>query len=541
MGALRRGESRSRGVSFWTVLITGAALLATGAGAWLFSAFRLTAVTPPPDSWVNRKAFDLSVAYEGRPGSTELLVDGRPVPLVDSPARRTLDARVTDLSNGKHSIDLVVHRRLGFGAVRRAWSVNVDTVAPRITLKTPAAGAMVREAHATLSGKTKPGIRVKVTVTPTPVKGDGRTELKSGAKGEFSVDLPLAEDKNHIRIDAVDLAGNHAVTARDILCDLHPPDIGAMKPASGTVVRDSPDVTLQIPVTKEKGSTLERATLTVGNRPPETLEVGPRGGELTFKALDLPEGTAEITLEVQDKAGWIARKTFKFLVDTTETFGRRPMTRGAIGKDVRGLQQRLVKWGDLAEEDVSGTYDGKTEQAVESFQSKHKIDSDGIAGMKTIAALSPSIFVDLANFTLTLYDGGEKVRSYGIAHGTPEYPTPPGSFRITYLEKNPTWFPPQDSLWAREAKVTPPGPGNPLGTRWIGLDSAAVGIHGTPAAWTIGSRASHGCIRMRIPDVEDLFERLNPGCEVTISWGPPARPKKVGTSRGERAAIRVPR
>ena len=528
MGALRCCELRSRGVSLWAVLIASAALLATGAGAWFFSAFRLTTVTPAPDSWLNRKACDLSVAYEGRPGSTELLVDGRPVPLVDAPASRTLNARVSDLSNGKHSFDLVVNRRLGFGSIHRTWSVNVDTVAPRVTLKSPAAGAMLREAHATLSGKTKPGIRVKVTVTPTPVKGDGRTELKSGANGEFSVDLALAEEKNHIRIDAVDLAGNHAVVARDVLCDLHPPDIGDMKPASGTVVRDSPDMTLRVPVTKEKGSALTRATLTVGSRTPVTVDVGPRGGELTFKALDLPEGTAEITLEVADQAGWTARKTFKFLIDTTETFGRRPMTRGAIGKDVRGLQERLAKWGDLAKEDISGTYDDKTEQAVESFQSKHKIDSDGLAGMKTIAALSPSVIVDLSTFTLTLYDGGVKVKSYGIAHGMPAYPTPPGNFHITYLEKTPTWIPPKDSLWAKEAKVTPPGPGNPLGTRWIGLDSAAVGIHGTPAAWTIGSRASHGCIRMRIPDVEDLFGRLNPGCEVTISWGSPARPKKVG-------------
>ncbi|MDX6647170.1 MAG: L,D-transpeptidase ErfK/SrfK [Miltoncostaeaceae bacterium] len=61
-----------------------------------------------------------------------------------------------------------------------------------------------------------------------------------------------------------------------------------------------------------------------------------------------------------------------------------------------------------------------------------------------------------------------------------------------------------------------PGPGNPLGTRWIGTSAPAVGIHGTPADYTIGSRASHGCIRMHIPDVEKLYEQVTVGMEVDI-------------------------
>jgi len=62
----------------------------------------------------------------------------------------------------------------------------------------------------------------------------------------------------------------------------------------------------------------------------------------------------------------------------------------------------------------------------------------------------------------------------------------------------------------------PPGPGNPLGTRWMGLSVPGVGIHGTPDAASIGYSASHGCIRMRIPDAEWLFEHVSEGTPVFI-------------------------
>jgi lipoprotein-anchoring transpeptidase ErfK/SrfK len=62
----------------------------------------------------------------------------------------------------------------------------------------------------------------------------------------------------------------------------------------------------------------------------------------------------------------------------------------------------------------------------------------------------------------------------------------------------------------------PPGPGNPLGTRWMGISAPAVGIHGTPNAASIGYSASHGCVRMRIPDAEWLFQHVAVGTPVLI-------------------------
>jgi lipoprotein-anchoring transpeptidase ErfK/SrfK len=81
--------------------------------------------------------------------------------------------------------------------------------------------------------------------------------------------------------------------------------------------------------------------------------------------------------------------------------------------------------------------------------------------------------------------------------------------------KNPWWYPP-NSPWAAGEKPIPPGPGNPLGTRWMGISSPGVGIHGTPDAASIGYSASHGCIRMRIPDAEWLFDHVEVGTPVFI-------------------------
>ncbi len=116
---------------------------------------------------------------------------------------------------------------------------------------------------------------------------------------------------------------------------------------------------------------------------------------------------------------------------------------------------------------------------------------------------------------LHLYDGPQLVREFTVGTGEAKYPTPVGDFRIVTKERDPWWNPP-DSEWAADAEPIPPGPGNPLGTRWMGLDVYAVGIHGTPDAASLGYSVSHGCIRMAIPDAEWLFRRVRVGTPVFI-------------------------
>jgi lipoprotein-anchoring transpeptidase ErfK/SrfK len=116
---------------------------------------------------------------------------------------------------------------------------------------------------------------------------------------------------------------------------------------------------------------------------------------------------------------------------------------------------------------------------------------------------------------LLLFSDVKLIREFGIATGQAAYPTPLGTYEIATMQRDPWWYPPP-SPWAKDADPVPPGPGNPLGTRWMGLSAPYIGIHGTPDAASIGYSASHGCIRMKIPDAEWLFRRVDVGTPVFI-------------------------
>ena len=133
----------------------------------------------------------------------------------------------------------------------------------------------------------------------------------------------------------------------------------------------------------------------------------------------------------------------------------------------------------------------------------------------TPSNFGPVIVITRGANSLVLYDGTQVVRSFRVATGQAQYPTPSGLWHIVDMQRNPWWRPP-DSDWARGLKPIPPGPDNPLGTRWMGLDAAGVGIHGTNAPASIGYSLSHGCIRMQVPEAEWLFERVHVGTPVVI-------------------------
>jgi lipoprotein-anchoring transpeptidase ErfK/SrfK len=143
-----------------------------------------------------------------------------------------------------------------------------------------------------------------------------------------------------------------------------------------------------------------------------------------------------------------------------------------------------------------------------------------VAPLKTLtapaAARQPVIVIHRGSNRLYLYNGVRLVRTFPVATGQPIYPTPLGHFQIVVKELNPWWYPPTQDAWARGLKPVPPGPGNPLGTRWMGLSAPGVGIHGTSEPWSIGHSESHGCIRMQIPSAEWLYQRVQVGTPVFI-------------------------
>jgi L,D-transpeptidase catalytic domain/Putative peptidoglycan binding domain len=131
------------------------------------------------------------------------------------------------------------------------------------------------------------------------------------------------------------------------------------------------------------------------------------------------------------------------------------------------------------------------------------------------SSFGASIVIHRGSNRLYLYEGERLWRTFGVATGQASYPTPLGLFSIAVMWRDPWWYPPA-SPWAQGAKPIPPGPGNPLGTRWMGLTAPGVGIHGTPDPASIGYSASHGCIRMLIPEAEWLFNHVSIGTPVDI-------------------------
>jgi len=132
------------------------------------------------------------------------------------------------------------------------------------------------------------------------------------------------------------------------------------------------------------------------------------------------------------------------------------------------------------------------------------------------ASIGPVIVIRRSSNLLTLYRGDRYVRQFHVATGQSIYPTPLGDFHIVVKWKDPTWYPPTQDAWAKGLKPVPPGPNNPLGTRWMGIDAPGVGIHGTDEPASIGYSQSHGCIRMLVPDAEWLFDHVTVGTPVFI-------------------------
>ena len=118
------------------------------------------------------------------------------------------------------------------------------------------------------------------------------------------------------------------------------------------------------------------------------------------------------------------------------------------------------------------------------------------------------IVVSIPDRKLVLLEQDRVVRIYDTAVGAPRTPSPTGSFKIVQALPDPTWY--------AKGKIVPPGKSNPLGPRWLGLSVKGYGIHGTNNPASIGRNASHGCIRMRNRDIEELFGMVSVGDQVEL-------------------------
>jgi hypothetical protein len=228
----------------------------------------------------------------------------------------------------------------------------------------------------------------------------------------------------------------------------------------------------------------------------------------TNPAADVPLATSASKARIRTFARSVARAVYREPRDATiritlrHIFRRKSVPGHSL--DVKALRATIT--GALS----NGT-------APHVIRPPYKLTKARVETQDLARAYGTVITIDRAHFKLRLFKRLKFSKSYGVAVGQPAYPTPTGRFQISDKQVNPAWTAP-NSPWAGElAGTTTPGgsAANPLRARWMGIANG-VGIHGTSQEYSIGSRASHGCIRMRVADVIDLFRRVPVGTPVLI-------------------------
>jgi lipoprotein-anchoring transpeptidase ErfK/SrfK len=274
-------------------------------------------------------------------------------------------------------------------------------------------------------------------------------------------------------------------------------DVGGLTPDAATAAVQQE---FQKPLQLDLGSTRVLVT-------PDVFGATPAIDAAIGKALVAEPGTA-VPLAVTIVSGTVA----DFVTKLSQQFDRPAV-------DAKVVLRNLRPW-------ISQEHAGRK---LDQRRAVHDINAALAAGTRDEIALAtrtlkpnvtwrnfgPVIVIRRNSNRLLLYQGVKYWRFFVVATGQTQYPTPLGRFTIVVKWRNPWWYPPA-SPWAAGQKPIPPGPDNPLGTRWMGLSAPGVGIHGTPSDASIGYSVSHGCIRMHIPEAEWLFNHVDVGTTVFI-------------------------
>ncbi len=474
----------------------------TGIAAWTLSS---GLITPPTEVFSRSGQVVLSLPYRGFCSGLSLHVDGAEMPLTACDVRAGLARLSLPLGPGEHEVQLAFEGLLP--GLRRDYemSVVVDGTPPPLVLEKSSLSTSARSAttaeSVTLRGKVEPLARLSL----------GSRDLPLDAEGGFSEEIPLLAGWNELLLRAEDRAGNSTTRKLSVFRDTRAPEVNWKTPP-GHAFKSSK---ARLEVTIDDDGPLAGVTSKIDGKPiswhrksvTEWLGMTP----------ELIDGRYLVELKVADLAGRVTTSQREILIDTTEVLGEAELTVGARGQDVIDLHTRLLEAGYLKSNSGS-VFTAETRRALENLQADEGLSITGIADSASLAVLGPRIVVNLGRFELVLERPGQPDRRWSIASGSNEFPTPTGRFVVVEKVLDPTWLPP-DSEWAKDAKPVEPGPDNPLGTRWIGLDWGGVGIHGTNAPWTVGSAASHGCMRMETSQVEELFSLVEEGTPVFILGG----------------------
>jgi len=505
------------------------------------TAASLGGVQPEPGAWVNSKQVSMEAAVPRlKPGSADVVVvlDGAVVPNDQVQLAPDGVRLMRELPDGPHSVQVELRSSNLFARrLVQSWSFSVDTTPPGVTFESPARPEAIARKGGTLSVRFDEAVRARISVDGAPV-------AQGEAVNSLSHPLELAEGKHQMLVEATDPAGNTTRKEWQAWADYNPPQVSVLAMPEGTWEKSEAGLVVMLEDGQTDGlgmrATMDDKPLTVqaksaadatillqaksptGSRQGSSPGVTPpklqEDGKTKFYYLPtgvLAEGTHRLRITATDVAGHSTEKTNEFLVDSSSRFGEKELAAGAVGEDVKTLQRVLAARGAYAGK-ATGKFDEATAAAVVKYKQDRGLEATPVVDKQTATKMLGAIKIDLSELKLYLLDDGKVVKSYRIAAGSSQYPTPTGQYYIATKEYNPTWRPPP-SPWAAGEEPIPPGPGNPLGTRWMGLDHNLIGIHGTYQDWTVGTYASHGCLRMHIPQVEELFELVYVGTPVTIA------------------------
>ena len=484
------------------VAVLAIALVAAGGvfAAWTY-ANRPTveSVSPAPGQTVDGSTpIRVILKSPDRIASARLLLDGQDVTAAATRTPAGFVLPMPKLDDGDHRMTVRVNSSDVLGdASSYSWSFATDRTVPRIATTVSTRWTT----SAKVIGVTEPGARVTVEWD------GGSAHATADESGRFDLVPGVGDGATSIEITAADAAGNATHERRILRIDRERPQVKVAGVKELVRDTDRPDVFAFVDsaspttiVARINGQEAEVKPLSIGYR----IETG-----------RLPQGRSTLDVEITNALGRTVTRTKVFTIDSTEKLTNDlTLLPGARGDDVANLTRRL-RLAKFWTGKLSWRYDQRVFDAVKAYQAKIGLPADGIARPALLMRAGSKIVVVEHEFKLYLYLGGKLAKTYPVAVGQPAYPTPTGDFVITEKVENPTWTPP-NSPWAAGLEPIAPGPDNPLGTRWIGTSAPLVGIHGTPSDWSIGSAASHGCVRMHISDVEDLFPHVTVGMPLEI-------------------------
>jgi lipoprotein-anchoring transpeptidase ErfK/SrfK len=300
--------------------------------------------------------------------------------------------------------------------------------------------------------------------------------------------------------------------------------LGGLSPEQARIkLQRSVMLSMQKPIVIERGrkkyrlsSDRARVTVNVDAMVAEALDRSRRGNlfSRTWRSLTGDDAHANITPTIT-----YSQRVVNSIVDRVGDDIDRPVIEAEVkptptslgevnGRSGLELRRRALK-AAIEKELVSPTPDRVIEPDVAKIEPKTSI--------KDLADKYPTfITVSKAQTKARFWKNLKLVKTYDVAVGQPAWPTDDGMFSVQSKQVDPVWSVPNSS-WAGSlaGQVIPAGPSNPLKARWIGFNGGQ-GFHGTSDVGSLGTAASHGCVRMDVPDVIDLYDRVDVGTPVFI-------------------------